>query len=68
MVRPHNKWMCLKSGVCLKSRYNSLELIRKNFFTEGVIKHWKRLPTEVIKWPPLEVFKKRLDVALSAMV
>lgn len=31
--------------------------ILKNFFPEGLVKHWNRLPKEVVK-PSLEVFKK----------
>jgi len=42
--------------------------IRKNFFTERVVRYWNRLPRQVVKSPPLEVFKKPVDMALWDMV
>ncbi|KAK4824871.1 hypothetical protein QYF61_020288 [Mycteria americana] len=66
---------CREVGVGLFSqvtshgtRGNSLKLhqgrfrldIRRNFFTKRVIKHWNRLPSEVVESPSLEVI--RLDI------
>ncbi|KFR13396.1 hypothetical protein N306_12592, partial [Opisthocomus hoazin] len=41
---------------------------RKKFFTIRVVKHWSRLPREVVDAPSLETFKARLDGALSNLV
>ncbi|KFV43821.1 hypothetical protein N341_09894, partial [Tyto alba] len=42
--------------------------IRKKFFNVWVVRHWNRLPREVVDAPSLEVSKARLDRALSNLV
>ena len=42
--------------------------IRRKFFTQRVVKHWNRLPKDVVDAPSLEAFKARLDVALGSLV
>ncbi|GAB0178122.1 hypothetical protein GRJ2_000277500 [Grus japonensis] len=42
--------------------------IKKKFFTVRVVRHWNRLPREVVAAPSLEAFKARLDEALRNLV
>ena len=42
--------------------------IKKKSFTVRVVRHWNRLPSEVMDPPSLEAFKARLDGALSKLV
>ena len=42
--------------------------VRKKLFTVRVVRHWNRLPREAVDAPSLEVFKARLDGALSNLL
>ena len=42
--------------------------VHKNFFTVRVMKHWSRLPREVVESPSLEMFKTHLDTYLCNLV
>ena len=55
------------NGLKLKEGRFRLD-IRKKFFTVRVVRHWDRLPREVVDEPSLEVFKAKLDRALSNLV
>ena len=42
--------------------------IRKKFFTIRVVRHWNRLPRDVVDAPSVETFKVRLDQALGNLI
>ena len=39
--------------------------IRKKSFTVRVVRHWNRLPRDLVGVPSLETFKAKLDKALG---
>ncbi|PKU40205.1 hypothetical protein llap_9487 [Limosa lapponica baueri] len=57
------------SGNSFKLKEGRFRLdIRKKLFNVGVVRHWTRLPREVVDTLSLEVFKAGLDGALSNLV
>ena len=84
MRRPYNlKGAYRKDGenifsraCCHRTKSNGFKLrearfrldIKKKFFTIRVVKHWNRLPREVVEAPSLETFKARFDGTLSSLI
>ncbi|KFQ70236.1 hypothetical protein N335_04087, partial [Phaethon lepturus] len=55
------------NGFKLKEGRFRLDL-RKTFLTMRMVKHWHRLPREVVGSQSLETFKVRLDGALGNLI
>jgi len=54
-----------EAGICTVILSFTLSLIISNLMTMRVVKHWSRLPRELVEAPSLETSKARLEGALS---
>jgi len=69
LVKPHHVCSNRTRGNVFKLKEARYRLdTRKKFFTLRVVRHSNRLPRESVDPPSLEVFKARLNGALSNLV
>ena len=64
-------WACSDRtrGNCSKLKEGRFRLdVKKKLFTMSVVRQWNRFPSKVVDTSPLQVFKVRLEGALSNLV
>ena len=61
-----NDWT-RRSGFKLKEGRVILD-VRKNFFTQSMVRLWNRLSREVVDAPSLEAFKSRMNEVLGILI
>jgi len=73
-IRAGSDWarVCLFIGLFITNSYKLEGVrfkvdIRNKIFTARVVRHWNRLPSDIVNAPPL-AFKARLDGVLSTLV
>ena len=60
--------MIEKGGMAFSLEVNFRLDVKKKFFTQRVVRHWKSLFREVFEVPSPGVFKARLDEALGSLI
>lgn len=60
--------MVSSKGIKLKDNRFRLDIRKKKSFTARVVRHWHRLPIDVVDALSLEISKARLDQALGTLM